>query len=422
MCLSFRMMEGQGEGAEASDSDGLPSRPSQKIVKGRSSVWEKVAWFTRRSRSRESGTSSELTPTAAAADPGPSPPDAMDCEASPSDSDSFASHWPEVSSSSESELFEEFQDGCRIKRSRLYPNSEIIEQNCLKPSVARALFLQIEAANLRGTKSKKHTWQKKKKSHGYSLVRSDSFHGRQGPSVALAEKDLLSRTVSMPSEISKSSCHCPACCTCSPAQRLMGMCPAHARLSTSTASLDRGLSLSNINPCAKISMNKLNEPQNAPEGEADPTHSSPRVSVAVEDKLDLNQYKSNSLPMSYGKRCKQCQKPTYRPHLPRREAWLSDIPIMPNVDVCQCTAKPQGCTKLEDVKAICCDNEAKTTEVDSLSPFEVDESLDASTSSGTPAERNLSQSTDSTDDAAQQPPQQSTVQAFRRKRQVGTAW
>ena len=39
---------------------------------------------------------------------------------------------------------------------------------------------------------------------------------------------------------SANHCHCPACCTCTPAQRLMGLCPAHGRLSSSTTSLDTG--------------------------------------------------------------------------------------------------------------------------------------------------------------------------------------
>ena len=47
----------------------------------------------------------------------------------------------------------------------------------------------------------------------------------------------------MPSGMtSKHTCHCRACCSCAPSEILQGLCPAHARLSTSTTSLDTGLS------------------------------------------------------------------------------------------------------------------------------------------------------------------------------------
>ena len=79
--------------------------------------------------------------------------------------------WVGSSSSTDSgEMQEELQqDGYRVKRSRLYPNSEVIEQHCLKPSVARALFHQMELASCRGGKSTKYSWQVKKKKKSHSI-------------------------------------------------------------------------------------------------------------------------------------------------------------------------------------------------------------------------------------------------------------
>ena len=159
-----------------STSNGAQRKTSHKRSKGKSKVWEKVAWFTRRSRSKEHGVGA--TVASSESDLCGLPLDNMDFDISPSGScydtgglQRRQPSWIGSSSSTNSgEGFqEEFQDGYRIKRSRLYPNSEIIEQHCLKPSVARALFHQMEAASCRGGKGPKYAWQTKKKKKSHSI-------------------------------------------------------------------------------------------------------------------------------------------------------------------------------------------------------------------------------------------------------------
>ena len=163
------------DSASSSHSSVAPGKTAHKRSKGKSRVWEKVAWFTRRSRSKDHAVGG-ATAASSESDLSGIPLDNMEFDISPSSScfDAAGLHqgappsWVGSSSSTDSgETFqEEFQDGYRVKRSRLYPNSEVIEQHCLKPSVARALFHQMEAASCRGGKGTKYSWQvKKKKSH-----------------------------------------------------------------------------------------------------------------------------------------------------------------------------------------------------------------------------------------------------------------
>ena len=137
--------------------------------------------FTRRSRSKDHAVGG-ATAASSESDLSGIPLDNMDFDISPSSScfDAAGLHqgpppsWVGSSSSTDSgETFQgEFQDGYRVKRSRLYPNSEVIEQHCLKPSVARALFHQMEAASCRGGKGTKYSWQVKK-----GKQRVTAFHG-----------------------------------------------------------------------------------------------------------------------------------------------------------------------------------------------------------------------------------------------------
>ncbi len=355
-------MEGHASGdGDSGESEGACAKRPQKRSKGKSKVWEKVAWFTRRSRSRDSPSEGVAM---ADGDTASLPPDHMDMDLSPSNSTSNNSlmtsvGWLESSSSSDIELFEGYQDGSRVKRSRRYPNSEVIEQNCLKPSIARALFLQMDATNHKSGKGPKFVWQKKKKK-SHSIPKSDSF---QNGAESRSTEDLLSRTMSMPNEIANktAACHCPACCMCTPAQRLMGACPAHARLSTSTASLDTGLSLSH---CAKptplapaqenISSAITTQTVEGtsvciteiPPPDSITTELPSFIRPTIEVTTDLNQFKSNSLPMYYGKRCKVCNKPTYRPHLPHCDVTIQEgMAVVPGLGLCQCKSNI-SCTKV----------------------------------------------------------------------------
>ena len=296
--------QAQGQGQE----HGACAQVVHKRSKSKSKVWEKVAWFTRRSRSREMPVEEATLPDA---DMAVLPLDVMDLDVSPHSS---TDPYPPLgsNSSSDSELFESIPyEGCHIKRSRLYPNSEVIEQNCLKPSMARALFHQMEAANLRTGKLPKHGWQKKKKKHG--IPRTDSFCGSR---LDVLEDDTLSRALSMPNEITgKSLCHCTACCSCTPSERLMGTCPAYARLSTSTTSLDTGLDLTSS--CNNDSASCINVPSYDQPIFHRTCNTDQWKPIEPQFVLDSTQYKSNSLPSNYGKKCKVCNKPQgTRSHLP----------------------------------------------------------------------------------------------------------
>lgn len=344
-------MEGDGETCE---TEGACAKPIQyfKRSKNKSRVWERVAWFTRRSRTRDEDISVPDIDSIMSHDIH------MDLDTSPSSS-TYGSASPlnmslyhETSSSSDGET-SDCQDSSQAKHLKLYPNSEIIEQNCLRPSIARALFHQIDKSNskLHVGHAPKHAVPKKKARGQFH--KSDSFRFKKDMET---EELMLSRTVSMPSDmVEQSSCHCAACCTCTPAQRLMGMCPAHKRLSSSTASLDTGLSLSyscNSPPAD----NSANSSRPSSFQEDDVTNNevlceSPSRRFSPQFSLDLGQFKSNSLPMYYSKKCKQCGKPMYKSHLPYNHQDFQDIAVCLNACVCKSFNE---CHKLLPVKSDSC--------------------------------------------------------------------
>jgi hypothetical protein len=213
-----------------SQSDDPPSTGqthSTKRGKGRSKgrVWEKVAWFTRKSKNREQSENAALPDDMQAVLPVD-----MDCDSSPTspkDPPSIEHFvWSESSSSSELEI-----PGI-MQKSHSYPNSEIVEQSCLKPSVARALFQQMEAANLY-PKVSKPPWQKrqstsnaKKRNSAYEIRKddylNDNWSGHSREDLPMAN--------SMPRHLDNSyikqyihkHCHCSFCCDCDQSVRTNG--------------------------------------------------------------------------------------------------------------------------------------------------------------------------------------------------------
>ena len=142
-------------------------------------------------------------------------------------------------STSSSEL--DLVDDAFVKRSKRYPNSEVVEQNCLRPSVARALFQQLDTWLSRkdtvdaSKYNLKTPWPKKKHRCDKEIVKDDSLG--------------MTRTLSMPGGIpAQSKCHCVACCSCTPRDRLEGICSVYTKLSTSTTSLDTGLATLGFSP------------------------------------------------------------------------------------------------------------------------------------------------------------------------------
>ena len=312
------------------DSDSLPFKVPSKHGKGKSKgkVWQKVNWFSRRSRSRDLPSELAAVPYCEAAI---YPNDVMDLDLSPTHSASghsaiISKSWLESSSSSENELYEN-EDGYLVKRSRLYPNSEIIEQHCLKPSVARALFLQMEAANHRNGRLQKYSWQRKKKK-GCGLVQNDQSFA--------SGMDSLSRAVSMPSGItSKSKCHCRACCSCTPGEILQGMCPAHVCMSTSTTSLDTGLSNLEDMKCEFMQQNGGQElaeyVDQAMPSPATTYHDCPSPSEVTKPPHKLPNYYSQSLQ----RKCKNCGEVIRQSPGPIFDSGV--LPSLPSQAIfCQC--------------------------------------------------------------------------------------
>lgn len=232
----MNMMNGGNERAQgnkgAHNSRELPSklRRRHKHDKTKCKKWGKGAWFKRvEQQSSECTTSSDLAQ--------PEREDHEGASASSSRPHEHASAcsckaMPGSTSSSDIEIYEGTE--CyRTKNSQRYPNSEVDEQNCLRPSMARAMFLQLESLTSPTKKTKRFSWPKKKQAN------SDKV------SLGPDDSDCLIRTSSMPSGLASndtlSNCHCPACCNCSPLERLQGSCPAFIRRFTSTTSLDTGL-------------------------------------------------------------------------------------------------------------------------------------------------------------------------------------
>ncbi|ELT89788.1 hypothetical protein CAPTEDRAFT_191628, partial [Capitella teleta] len=173
-----------GESDSTSDSS---SGRSSKRPKAKSKVWDRVAWFSRKHRSKEAGE-------------GPSSERQQACECC--QADTTVHH---------------------------YPNSEIVVQNCLKPSAARALFMQLES-----TGGSRDTWRP----------------AQQRDDEAVSDGGMEEQRV---------PCHCMACCSCSPSQRLLGSCPAFSfiRRSNSAASLDTMLTGISSEQCHDNKVNVL---------------------------------------------------------------------------------------------------------------------------------------------------------------------
>ena len=138
-------------------------------IKGKSKVWDKMTKFARRSR-RYSVPEGACVPDADAAAM-PQSADGMDYDPNPFHLSERSSAWFEGSSSSDGETTETL----RMKKSRLYPNSEAIEQSS---SMARAPFLQMDTGSSgRGGRPTKYGWQKKKRRAHHSVRCVDHVTG-----------------------------------------------------------------------------------------------------------------------------------------------------------------------------------------------------------------------------------------------------
>ncbi|XP_078676583.1 uncharacterized protein LOC144913645 isoform X2 [Branchiostoma floridae x Branchiostoma belcheri] len=148
----------------ASDSDG-PTVQSPKRAKSRSKVWDKVTWFARRKSARGCSQSE------AAGTPHPGaaclPDDRMDVDSTPSSPRALS----ECSSSSEGDL--SMAEPAHVRTGRANPNSQVDSQSCIKPSVARALFHEIEMVSL-ATRKPKIVIQRRKTLSSQSSEESDS--------------------------------------------------------------------------------------------------------------------------------------------------------------------------------------------------------------------------------------------------------
>ena len=139
-------------------------------VKGKSKVWDKMTKFARRSRRY----SVPLPEGACVPDDDaaamPQSADGMDYDPNPFHLSGSSSAWFEGSSSSDGEITETL----RMKKSRLYPNNETVEQSS---SVVRAPFQQEAGSIGRGGRPTKYGWQKKKRRAHHSFRCADHVTG-----------------------------------------------------------------------------------------------------------------------------------------------------------------------------------------------------------------------------------------------------
>ena len=120
--------------------------------------------------------------------------------------DDSSKHWSHETSRHQLEVMETNRSG-----------SAVVEQSCLRPSLAKALFMQLDSEPCE-----------------LGWVRGHSSCTEAAPSDTLQQPNNV--------VTAQNNCHCLACCLCAPKERLSGACPLYVRRSLSTNSLDRGLS------------------------------------------------------------------------------------------------------------------------------------------------------------------------------------
>jgi hypothetical protein len=281
-----------GEGPSSAEmSDGTSTKKSHKR-KG-SKVWRKMSWFSRRSRHSRSQ------------------PETEDYEDRKNRPVSWVS-----SSSSEGDLSMAAMQ-LRLQRPSPYPNSEIVEQHCLKPSTTRATFQRLDNAgkHLRhlNPMSSKLLWPKKK-----HIELEDPA------------SESLSRTSSMPESVAsaKDVCHCLACCNCTTTERLNGQCPAYLQRCTSTRSLDTALGE------LQYSLDYYHKDSDQATLLKDTTD----TQCLKENKSSPIKLLPNYFSQSLLRKCKACGKLLRQFHLPVRVSSRQlDIPsFQPSVDYCDC--------------------------------------------------------------------------------------
>ena len=371
------------DGAADAEKPGVSKKHSKHKSKGK--VWEKVAWFTRRSKSRD--VSSDVTQSVTQSvcceiEEKQADKDTLHDEAtgySPQDLHSIKyPSWMGSDSSSEGEFYEN-EDGCIVKRSKLYPNSEIVEQNCLKPSIAKALFYQMELNNYKSGKVMKYSWQKKKKQL-HNVPNLNEIYGADG--------DLLLRAMSLPVNIvEKSKCHCQACCSCTPGQILRGLCPAHRRLSTSTSSLDTGLGNIDVVECEldQITAEEVFLDRSFVSNTSHSYQSNKRPHQAEQSQWGVGQH--NYYSQSLQRKCKVCGCVIRQSNMPLNDD--SQLPSLPTNDsFCQCkSALSKGqensllfgpCVSSRSQKILYKDPSGKSNERDTVSPLEFKSKSDVS--------------------------------------------
>ncbi|XP_072027090.1 uncharacterized protein [Amphiura filiformis] len=207
----------------SSDSEGPAVRPPIKRVKSKSRVWERVSWFSRKSRTTKEG-HIELSLTgeeggAAAI------PDQMEVDDMPSSS-SGPSPRPlsDYSSSSEGDIASlslrtaGHNNGKKSNSSSRYSNSEVVYQNCVKPSLVKVMFGKADN-NVCSTRIHIPRRTTKKKIEQMNLSDDDEDEDE------LEASKCHHHTRNQLNDSSKlknawfdgnrhAPCHCPACCSC----------------------------------------------------------------------------------------------------------------------------------------------------------------------------------------------------------------
>ncbi|CAH1785081.1 unnamed protein product [Owenia fusiformis] len=308
-------------GTNIKENDDKISRPKSK-----SKEWKK--WFSKKSRnSRENSidtTTTELedvnadfSPTHSHTNPDVSPMSPVNW-----------SEW-EFGSSSESDCND---SETKIRRSRDFPNSEIDEKNCIKPSQTKTLFHQLEYNKSEGSRP---NWSKRKK----KAIHKESPRAPRPKSLELVDmsKSFCIYDFDSLDESSKDKCcdfqHNESC----------DKCATHwIRRSISMSDLNLNFLRTNFN----VEQSRGNQiPQNLD------LNSNASTSTIKHNELNsmnsptsyhvLNQFKSNSLPSYYRSKtrnlCAKCHLPV-RPHLTNYPSSTVRTPYITNR--CHCESPP----------------------------------------------------------------------------------
>ena len=227
------------------------------------------------------------------------------------------------------------------QRRRLSPNSEILEQNCLKQRTTKTMFLRLESLS--------------DNSSNHNSPSSSNLTKKNQCNSKVLDGDVMSRTTSMPEGvIPKELCHCLACCNCTTSERLTGQCPAYLQRCASTRSLDTALSeLEYSLAYHNITCQHAVSESTYEGSDVDDPHQ--KTDTKTCKRLSPTKFLPNYFSQSLLRKCKFCSKVLGQCHLPVSTTKKFNIPALPpSLDYCDCKG-------LQEVSKLCSSGEETVT-------------------------------------------------------------